>query len=386
MNAPELCTSDRQCPPNNTCYKSNCIAACSGQGDCLSDEICKNQRCLPHGERCLPTDRRCSELQPQVCGADARWSNDGEACAIACKGGGCFIPNSCRDLPTCGAADDSCCANDPVPGGDFNLTYEVRTDVADIMTVPRTVRPFTLDRFEVTVSRFYLFLTAFDTARSPAEESGGQPGYPDSGWRREWDENPVFVPPSADSLEKGITSCGSWRGVDDGSLPMHCVNWFVAMAFCIWDGGRLPTEAEWAFAAMAGNDHRAYPWSSNSDDKQIGQERACYWDDAHDWTDRQDVGTRPAGAGAYGHQDLAGNVSEWTADGYQSVLNQDDCRAETSERPLDDCKTQQVTSTRVQRGGAYVSFDDELLNTFRTNDVPERRDATVGFRCARDWN
>jgi formylglycine-generating enzyme required for sulfatase activity len=254
------------------------------------------------------------------------------------------------------------------------------------MSAPRTVRPFALDRFEVTVDRFYLFLMAYDAARFPRDDAGAQPGLPGSGWRREWSTDPKLMPPSADSLEKGITACGSWRGLDDAQLPMHCVNWYVALAFCIWDGGRLPSEAEWAFAAMDGDAHRTFPWSIDSEDRQIDQEHACYQDFDHEWDERKNVGERPAGAGAFGQQDLAGNVMEWVADGFQRELNLDACTSEKSERALEDCLAQEVTSTRVQRGGSYASTEHDLLNTSRTNDIPVRKDATVGFRCARDWD
>jgi hypothetical protein len=53
------------------------------------------------------------------------------------------------------------------------------------------------------------------------------------------------------------------------NLPMNCVPWYKAFAFCVWDGGRLPTEAEWNYAATGGNEQRKYPWGSTAPDDAL---------------------------------------------------------------------------------------------------------------------
>src|SRR5206468_1762189 len=119
--------------------------------------------------------------------------------------------------------------------------------------------------------------------------------------------------------------------------PMNCVNWYEAYAFCIWDGGFLPSEAEWNYAAAGGNEQRAYPWLNPATSTAIDCTRAnyspspgnyCYFLSAgHGSTN--DVGSESRlGDGKYGQADLTGNVWEWTLDwwydgSYPSTCN--DC-------------------------------------------------------------
>jgi hypothetical protein len=62
------------------------------------------------------------------------------------------------------------------------------------------------------------------------------------------------------------------------NLPMNCMNWYEAFAFCAWDGGRLPTEAEWNYAAAGGDQQRAYPWSSPPGALVLDAAHASYYD------------------------------------------------------------------------------------------------------------
>ena len=100
--------------------------------------------------------------------------------------------------------------------------------------------------------------------------------------------------------------------------PINCITWYEAYAFCIWDGGFLPSEAEWNYAASGGSEQRVYPWSSPSMPTTIDCAHANYSPmgmSPCSTTGPEDVGSdSPTGDGKWGQADLSGNVWEWTLD------------------------------------------------------------------------
>jgi sulfatase modifying factor 1 len=381
----ESCNTNEQCAPGMRCYKQHCLSACGSSNDCNSSHRCENDVCVPTGDLCLPSDTRCNGHQPQVCQSDNSWANDGDECPLACNSGVCLIPNSCLSDPLCGQNPASCCANDVVPGTTFTLSYE--SSAFKTMSVERTVKPFLLDRFEVTVSRFYPFLRAYDEARQPLDDAGAQMDLPGSGWRHDWSDDLDGMFPSSATLEADIVACAAWPQVSDFDVPIRCVNWYVAFAFCIWDGGRLPTEAEWTYAAMEGDSHRVYPFSNPPEDTTLDQGHARYFDDDDMWSAPNKVGQLPLGVGAFGQYDLAGNVWEWIADSYREQLGTKDCGANLPGADTDTaCSDADSTPNRVLKGGSFSLSSTYLANTARSADRPQGTDPSVGFRCARNWN
>jgi len=273
---------------------------------------------------------------------------------------------SCDGLPaTCGPNQDGdCCASHVVPGGTF-----VR-DNGMSGPASATVSDFRLDDYEVTVGRFKRFVDGY-AEHKPATGSGKNPSNAaDPGWDERWNES---LPADEDALIDHVRVCDSrfttWDA-GNASLPMNCITWFEAYAFCIWDGGRLPTDAELNYAAAGGDEQRAYPWSIPPDNDDIDASRAVFLPEA---MGPAPVGSRsPAGDGRWGQADLSGNEWEWCQDWYRSY----------PERCI-NCANLTDYSIRVIRGGSFYSERESLYTTSRLYHAPAQADFGVGVRCAR---
>jgi formylglycine-generating enzyme required for sulfatase activity len=287
-------------------------------------------------------------------------------------------PPSCADLaPTCGPNQNaSCCDTVAIPGGTFLRGYDVGTDnMFTDMIHPATVHDFHFDVYKVSVGRFRAFVDAGmgTQAQPPLPGDGANPYTPGSGWQASWVPQ---LTASTNALINALTCGGAfqtWGG--DDALPILCVTWVEAVAFCAWDGGFLPSEAEWHYAAAGGDEQRAFPWSAPPSTLAIDCTHANYnpgtpcVNPPTGGPNR--VGTEPDGNSRWGNSDLGGNAWDWVVDimGEYPV-------------PCNDCAGLAPTGDRVIRGGDYHDAAVSLRAAFRSSEPVQFR-GSVGFRCAR---
>lgn len=175
---------------------------------------------------------------------------------------------------------------------------------------------------------------------------------------------------------KRCVEAGACAKPDCGSpgddYPVVCVDWERAKAFSEWVGGRLPSEAEWEYAARGGKD-RLYPWGNTEPTCEVAIIKGC--------TKRESawpVCSRPAGNTVHGVCDMAGNVWEWTQDQYCGPY----IGAPSDGSARDNCPGSEGI-IRVLRGGAWNYEGIYTRTTFRSDDTPTFRYVNIGFRPAK---
>jgi sulfatase modifying factor 1 len=418
------------CPPGAICLGNTCgcptgLVSCIGQsGDltaCLTaqSQLTDPNNCGHCGIQCPASAPSC---QNGTCVAALDASTDGAVTAEAGPDAG--SPPSCAPggpgMTNCGpggSGTESCCTSlevtrtydldprgDPILASDGGPAAE-----AD----PATVSSFRLDKYEVTVGRFRQFVQAV----LPADGGAGWVPVPGSGQHRYLNGGLGLVNGglglvNASADDGGVAYEPGWIAADDGNiapttanlacdpsspgnywtwsdsaestdtLPINCVNWYEAYAFCIWDGGFLPSEAEWDYAAAGGSQQLEYPWGST--DPGTRSQYAiydCYYPNGQICSgakgDIAPVGTAHWGAGLWGHLDLAGSVSEWALDWAAGFAPCVDCATTTPPFPGN-------LNERLVRGGAWNTDVSSLVGgEWLRSLLPSVRDPSIGFRCAR---
>ncbi len=247
-----------------------------------------------------------------------------------------------------------------LPDGSFimGLTDEDPLDIQNAGRKKVTVSSFYIDRFEITNEEYRNFLD--DLSGEAREER-----LPDS---TAWDE---------------AASRANWKtyfyGSERSDYPVVAVTWEDAKEFCEWEDKRLPTEAEWEYAARAGRVGGVYPWAGFSPRDPQGRYLANYNPGRQGQAADGYAFTAPVGSyppNRWGLHDVAGNVAEWVEDAYTpsySALSGLDPVYEDSEE-----------NRRVIRGGSWASNAFQIGVGVRDYQPKDEASARIGFRCAAD--
>ena len=248
-----------------------------------------------------------------------------------------------------------------------------------------TLRPFWIDACTVSNARFAGFVDAT--------------GYVTEAERYGWSFVFGGLLPDDFPATRGAARAPWWRQVFDADWrhreglqssiedrmdhPAVHVSWNDAQAYCAWAGMRLPTEAEWEYAARGGLEQRRYAWGDEL--MPDGRWRCNIWQGtfpSHNTLEDGYLGTAPVDefeSNGYGLYNFSGNVWEWCSDWFHSDFH--------AQGPRDNPTGPSSGQAKVMRGGSYLCHDSHCNRyrvAARSSNTPDSSTGNTGFRCATD--
>lgn len=281
-----------------------------------------------------------------------------------------------------------------IPGGVFSMGTDYEGAFSSDGEGPvRKVRvdPFYIDKIAVTNTKFARF-TRETGYRTEAEKFG---------WSfvfyffiaNQTTPSSLQSPPGTPWWKRVDGS--SWRHPEGPSSnikrrmnhPVVHVSWNDAIAYCNWSGKRLPTEAEWEFAARGGLDKKIFPWGDEL--TPGGIHRCNIWQGTFPNINSEEdgfAGTAPAKyyePNDYGLYNVTGNVWEWQSDWFSSKFHSRGSRTEPDQNPQGPIRG----TTKTIKGGSYLCHDS-YCNRYRvaarSANTPDSSTGNMGFRCVFD--
>jgi formylglycine-generating enzyme required for sulfatase activity len=259
-------------------------------------------------------------------------------------------------------------------GGSMSLirgaTFQMGTDPSEF---PRLQQAFAVKRAELfsgEAPRHTVTLGAFYMDRHEVTNAL---------YKKFLDRNPPWRPGSIEARYHNGNYLKHWDGnnypKERADHPVTNVSWYAAVAYCRWMGKRLPTEAEWEYAARGGLSDKAFPWG----DEPVNKTLANYGGSDTGTTTR--VGSYPANG--YGLFDMAGNVWEYTLDEWGPYASSSQVNPVAGGNLFLDDTFYTITTRRVIRGGSYGGSPVNLRTAYRDSHPPDGARDFVGFRCVK---
>lgn len=237
--------------------------------------------------------------------------------------------------------------NDFAAGQDERPLHEVR------------LSQYYIDKYEVNVEQYAAFLNRLGAYERACERV-------DCAWPNELAGYTSYL--VRQDLGDGTVQYFPTTGF--ANYPINHVSWHGAKVYCESVGGRLPTEAEWEYAAR-GSDGRIYPWGNIQ--PEPGGDLAVFQSESYE--DLKPVDALPNGASPFGVFGMAGSMWEWTADWYKETWY--------AESNISNPTGPETGFARVIRGGAWPFNNqaDRIRATNRSSLTPDFISSAVGFRC-----